>query len=145
MTACDEACEQQIISTIKQVVASHLPVAICDTSMQRFPSHSVIAEEGFQASPFTKMSFNSIGMMTARFQGELDDDSPTWIIDPIDGTRNFVHGSPHVSVSIAMALKRQAIGELRASCHMPSMLPQHTVARMTQCRMFPLCRVLILI
>ncbi len=27
----------------------------------------------------------------------------TWIIDPIDGTNNFVHGIPHVSVSVALA------------------------------------------
>ena len=32
---------------------------------------------------------------------ELTDD-PTWIIDPVDGTMNFVHGYPNVCVSIAL-------------------------------------------
>ena len=27
-----------------------------------------------------------------------------WIVDPIDGTKNFLHGSVHCSVSIAVAL-----------------------------------------
>lgn len=34
-------------------------------------------------------------------------DAPTWIIDPIDGTTNFVHGYPYVSISIALALHKQ--------------------------------------
>ena len=27
---------------------------------------------------------------------------PTWIIDPIDGTTNFVHGLPMIAISIAL-------------------------------------------
>ncbi|XP_049604714.1 inositol monophosphatase 1 [Syngnathus scovelli] len=34
-------------------------------------------------------------------------DKPTWIIDPVDGTTNFVHGFPFVAVSIAFAVKKQ--------------------------------------
>lgn len=30
-----------------------------------------------------------------------DEDAPTWIIDPIDGTTNFLHGIPHFAISIA--------------------------------------------
>ena len=26
----------------------------------------------------------------------------TWIIDPIDGTTNFLHGVPHFAISIAL-------------------------------------------
>nr|XP_057916368.1 inositol monophosphatase 1-like [Doryrhamphus excisus]XP_057916369.1 inositol monophosphatase 1-like [Doryrhamphus excisus] len=33
-------------------------------------------------------------------------DKPTWIIDPVDGTTNFVHGFPFVAVSIAFAVKK---------------------------------------
>lgn len=29
-------------------------------------------------------------------------DDPTWIIDPIDGTMNFVHGFPHSCISIGL-------------------------------------------
>lgn len=31
-------------------------------------------------------------------------DAPTWIIDPVDGTMNFVHGYPHVCTSIALTV-----------------------------------------
>ncbi|MBN3321247.1 IMPA2 monophosphatase, partial [Atractosteus spatula] len=34
-------------------------------------------------------------------------DSPTWIIDPIDGTCNFVHSFPMVAVSIGFAVKKE--------------------------------------
>lgn len=37
--------------------------------------------------------------------GEIDGNDYTWIIDPIDGTRNFIHGFPHFAVSIAITYK----------------------------------------
>lgn len=33
--------------------------------------------------------------------------SPTWIIDPVDGTLNFVHSFPHTCISIALLVKKQ--------------------------------------
>lgn len=33
-------------------------------------------------------------------------DSPTWIIDPVDGTMNFVHSFPHSCISIALLVNR---------------------------------------
>lgn len=35
-------------------------------------------------------------------------DAPTWIIDPVDGTLNFVHSFPHSCISIALLVKKQA-------------------------------------
>lgn len=32
-------------------------------------------------------------------------DSPVWIVDPIDGTTNFLHGIPHFAISIAVMEK----------------------------------------
>ena len=29
-------------------------------------------------------------------------DDPTWIIDPVDGTMNFVHSFPHCCISLAV-------------------------------------------
>ena len=29
-------------------------------------------------------------------------DTPTWIIDPVDGTMNFVHSFPYTCISIAL-------------------------------------------
>jgi len=33
---------------------------------------------------------------------EGDEDKPRWIIDPLDGTSNFLHGIPHFAISIAV-------------------------------------------
>ena len=49
-----------------------------------YPHHGILAEEG------------------GHIQG---DDEYVWIIDPIDGTTNFIHGFPHFSVSIAIQYK----------------------------------------
>lgn len=35
-------------------------------------------------------------------------DAPTWIIDPIDGTMNFVHGLPHTCISVALLIDKVA-------------------------------------
>ena len=42
-------------------------------------------------------------------QGSTDalTDAPTWLVDPLDGTTNFVHRQPNVCVSIALAVQRQ--------------------------------------
>ena len=52
-----------------------------------------------------------------KFIGEESDvnkpltDDPTFICDPIDGTMNFIHGHPYVSVSLGFAYKsRPAVG-----------------------------------
>lgn len=45
-----------------------------------YPDHSILAEES----------------------GETDSSSHQWIIDPIDGTMNFMHGFPHFCISIAL-------------------------------------------
>ncbi|CAL8347789.1 unnamed protein product [Merluccius merluccius] len=43
-------------------------------------------------------------------------DAPTWIIDPIDGTVNFVHRFPFVAISIAFAVNKQTEFGLVYSC-----------------------------
>lgn len=50
-----------------------------------YPSHGFLGEEG----------------------GEVEGDDYQWIIDPIDGTRNFIHGFPHFAVSIAITHKNR--------------------------------------
>jgi histidinol-phosphatase len=48
---------------------------------ERFPDHAVLGEEDGRDGP---------------------DDAPTWIIDPIDGTTNFVKGNPIFATLIAV-------------------------------------------
>jgi myo-inositol-1(or 4)-monophosphatase len=58
---------------------------------RRFPSHAFLGEED------------------AARQGRPGNDAPpTWIVDPIDGTTNYVHGCPLYCVSIGL----QVAGEL---------------------------------
>ncbi len=52
----------------------------------RYPDHAIIAEEGSGAN--TSSSY-------------------TWLIDPLDGTLNFLHGLPIFCVSIALLVDRQ--------------------------------------
>ena len=40
------------------------------------------------------------------------DNGNTWIIDPIDGTTNFIHGIPHFAISIALKSKNELLSGL---------------------------------
>ncbi|XP_038185914.1 inositol monophosphatase 2 isoform X2 [Arvicola amphibius] len=57
---------------------------------KRFPSHRFIAEEATASGAKCVLT-----------------PSPTWIIDPIDGTCNFVHRFPTVAVSIGFAVHQE--------------------------------------
>jgi len=57
-----------------------------------FPDHRFIGEESTAAGVKCELT-----------------DAPTWIIDPVDGTTNFVHGFPYVSVSIGLAVKKEIV------------------------------------
>ena len=41
-----------------------------------------------------------------------NDKNNTWIIDPIDGTINFLHGIPHFAISIALKSNEEIISGL---------------------------------
>ena len=56
------------------------------------PNYSVVSEEG------------------GSFVGKDKDN--VWIIDPIDGTTNFLHGVPHFAISIALKSKGEIISGL---------------------------------
>ncbi|EIE24111.1 myo-inositol monophosphatase 2 [Coccomyxa subellipsoidea C-169] len=60
-----------------------------------FPDHKFIGEEDSAAQGFT---------------ADLTD-NPTWMVDPVDGTTNFVHRFPFVCVCIGLAIdKKVAVG-----------------------------------
>lgn len=42
-------------------------------------------------------------------QEDVLTDAPTWIIDPIDGTCNFVHKVPLIAVGIALCYRKQVV------------------------------------
>lgn len=64
-----------------------------------FPHHSILGEEG--VAPGSAASAEALKHM--------QDHEYLWIVDPIDGTTNFVHGFPFFSVSIALAHRGEII------------------------------------
>lgn len=60
---------------------------IVDTILQAYPDHAILGEEhGSSGNP---------------------DSDYQWIIDPLDGTTNFIHDNPQFAVSIALAVNGQ--------------------------------------
>lgn len=59
---------------------------IIDTLLSAYPDHGIWAEE------------------SGRREGKGRDKGHVWIIDPLDGTTNFIHGFPVYCVSIALAV-----------------------------------------
>jgi myo-inositol-1(or 4)-monophosphatase len=57
--------------------------AIIDVLKQAYPSHAILAEESGASHPGVDSEY-------------------TWIIDPLDGTTNFIHGFPQYAVSIGL-------------------------------------------
>lgn len=41
--------------------------------------------------------------------GSLDLSQPTWILDPVDGTNNLIHGYRHSAISLALAIEKEVV------------------------------------
>ncbi|XP_030016309.1 inositol monophosphatase 1-like [Sphaeramia orbicularis] len=63
---------------------------IIQSVKKKFPTHRFIGEESVAAGEACVLT-----------------DDPTWIIDPIDGTTNFVHSFPFVAVSIGFSVDKK--------------------------------------
>ncbi len=64
-------------------------IAILEVLQEAYPDYAILAEE---TAPLGRNHKNS---------------AYQWIIDPIDGTTNFIHGFPQYAISIALAHKGQ--------------------------------------
>ena len=62
---------------------------IIDIIYAHYPDHGIIAEER--------------GM-------QRQEHDVVWIIDPLDGTKNFIHGIPHYAISIGIQYQHQLVG-----------------------------------
>ena len=58
----------------------------------------------------TRKNFSIIGEEIGELKNS--DKENYWIIDPIDGTTNFLHGIPHFAISIALRKKEEIISGL---------------------------------
>ena len=68
-------------------VDKHAEMAIIETLRNSFPNHAFLAEES----------------------GQQGDSPYLWIIDPLDGTTNYLHGFPQYAVSIALQHKGELV------------------------------------
>jgi myo-inositol-1(or 4)-monophosphatase len=75
VTEVDKAAEQAIIEVLRR----------------SYPEHAILAEES--------------GASAANAGGPGQPSEYTWIIDPLDGTTNFIHGFPQYCVSIGLQHK----------------------------------------
>ncbi|XP_061653028.1 inositol monophosphatase 1-like isoform X1 [Phyllopteryx taeniolatus] len=77
---------------------------IIQSVKEKFPTHCFIGEESVAAGEACVLT-----------------DAPTWIIDPIDGTTNFVHTFPFVAVSIGFSVNKQVEFGVVYSCFQDQM------------------------
>ncbi|MCS7304851.1 MAG: inositol monophosphatase [Thermoguttaceae bacterium] len=61
--------------------------AICQVIRQAFPEDPILGEETTLAGPVEKA------------------EGVRWLVDPLDGTTNYIHGVPHFAVSVAVEEK----------------------------------------
>ncbi|XP_076289741.1 uncharacterized protein LOC143213603 [Lasioglossum baleicum] len=59
---------------------------------EKFPDHEFIGEESAAAGGSTQWT-----------------DKPTWIIDPIDGTVNYVNSFPHACISVGLTICKEIV------------------------------------
>ncbi|TMJ13458.1 MAG: inositol monophosphatase [Alphaproteobacteria bacterium] len=65
-------------------------------SMADEQAEKTIVEELRHARPDWRLTLEEGGTIDG------DPDKPRWIVDPLDGTTNFLHGIPHFAISIAV-------------------------------------------
>ena len=69
-------------------------------------AEKIIIEELKKAKPYYSIISEENGIEINK------DKNNTWIIDPIDGTINFLHGVPHFAISIALKSKDELLSGL---------------------------------
>lgn len=63
-------------------------VAIIETLLGAYPGHAILAEES--------------GHTAGHHGAPIEQAEHIWIVDPLDGTTNFIHGMPQYAISIAL-------------------------------------------
>jgi len=59
-----------------------------------YPSFLLVGEETVSSTESQKVNLT---------------DTPTWVIDPVDGTTNFVHGFPFVCICVGLLVKKEPV------------------------------------
>ena len=79
-----------LVTAVDKNVEKYLYTSLKDL----FPSFLFIGEETLSSSESKKVNLT---------------DNPTWVIDPVDGTTNFVHGFPFVCICVGLVVKKEPI------------------------------------
>ncbi|MFI1962929.1 inositol monophosphatase family protein [Streptomyces pathocidini] len=74
-----------LVTTADRLAEKHLTESLA----KLLPGSLVVGEEAVHADP---------GVLAA-----IGGDAPVWIVDPVDGTRQFVHGNPGFATLVALA------------------------------------------
>ncbi|EDV29776.1 Inositol monophosphatase 1 [Trichoplax sp. H2] len=85
-TIMTKSCSADLVTQTDQEVEK----LIISTLRTKYPTHCFIGEESSADGQSCQLT-----------------DKPTWIIDPLDGTTNFVHRIPFVAVSIALKINKK--------------------------------------
>ncbi|MER7788405.1 inositol monophosphatase family protein [Streptomyces sp. NPDC097640] len=96
-----------LVTVADRLAEEHLTASL--TAL--LPGSAVVGEEAVHADPAVL--------------GALGGDAPVWIVDPVDGTRQFVHGDPGFATLVSLAHH----GEVLASWTLAPALDLMAVAR----------------
>ena len=96
VTAADRDAQRQVIATIRQ----------------EFPSDPIVCEE--EATP---------PGASIELESELPESGPAWVVDPIDGTANFVRGMRFWATSIATVRNGEPVA---AATYLPALEDSYT-------------------
>lgn len=94
-----------------ELKADNSPVTVADRAAERFlrsqistrfPGHAIIGEEFGESPPAEALEDSD--------QTEaIDEAQYTWVLDPIDGTKSFIHGIPLYTVLVALLRNQEPI------------------------------------
>jgi myo-inositol-1(or 4)-monophosphatase len=84
-----EFTEKHDHSDLVTIVDSAVEKFLVDKIIEKYPHHGIVGEEGM-------------------FEAESSHYETQWVIDPIDGTTNFIHGFPYYGISVGIV--HQGVG-----------------------------------
>ncbi|XP_022830590.1 inositol monophosphatase 1-like [Spodoptera litura] len=83
-----KSCDIDLVTEIDKKVEETLIGGLS----KKFPTHKFIGEESVSGGAKCELT-----------------DAPTWIIDPVDGTLNFIHGFPLCCISVGLAINKECV------------------------------------
>lgn len=83
-----KSCDIDFVTEIDKKVETTLIGGLS----KHFPDHKFIGEESVSDGGKCELT-----------------DAPTWVIDPVDGTMNFVHGFPHSCISLGLLINKESV------------------------------------